>query len=622
MSVHEDETMHSTGGTTPGAVDDDAFAALLAVSSLGAPHVQAVGTDVPDRVRDVLHIDATGPAPSAPPPARGGAEEPEPEDVRVAALPCLDLPPVRRRRHEPPDECLPLLHRLTEATAVVRALIDGATTVPPAPRTSVPLYVMDTWEDEGVAPPPRPVHLTWAAPGTGGTRRLGHLLAQLRDASGTGVSERLRLRRLHHSDAFLAYLTGGGQGMDCLARAGRSWFAVEAKQYARRPEGSGPGLEERLAQAAWFAGGYPALLGWWLVHGSDSRHRATRRGPGAARCTGPRGTGVPAALWTDLLDVPGDEARSGAARTPADRGSGVHVPEPGDLWRLGGVWGGQRDPAAPRPLPPDPAGGRAPSARVRSEPRAEPSGEPGRALAWLMVAWERAVDLDLARWPSIPAQPTRLPDLNAYAPRPGSSLFVPRTDAADRAPAARDGRHPPATEGREDLDGQPGDGPSSLEAALHLWHSHHEAGREQHARAWMRLHLIEGDLGERIPVRLTYRAADPHAVTIVFNAGTGEERAWTFARELLADGVHRRTGIGDVVVWPEPAAPSAHRAGPRVFIRLRPPEGSALLSVPHHVLTAFLDAGRPLADAALSAPYGAADFRGDWIDLVGPRRSE
>ncbi|UCM89780.1 SsgA family sporulation/cell division regulator [Streptomyces marincola] len=619
MSVHEDETMHSTGGTTPGTVDDDAFAALLAASSLGAPHVQVDSAEVPDRVLDVLHIDATGPAPSAPPPPLGGAEDPEPEEVRVAALSCSDFPPVRRRRHGPPDECLYLLHRLTEATAVVRALFDGTATVPPAPRTSVPLYVVDTWDDEGVAPSPRPVHLTWSAPGTGKTSMLGHLLAQLRDASGTGVSERLRFwHLLRHSDALLTGPAGGGRGVDFVVRAGRSLFVVEAKQYARHPEGDGPDLVDRIVTSSWSVGGYATLLNWWLLNDRYSRHPASESGTGAARFTGPRGTGVPTALWTDLLDVPGDDARSGTDRAPADGGRGVHVPHPGDLWRLGGVWSGQRDPVAARPLPPGPPGGPAPLTRVLSEPREKR----GRPFAWLMIAPERAVDLDLTRRQSIPAQPSRLPDLDAYAPRPGSSLFVPRTDVAARAPSARDDRHPPATEGREDLDGQPSDDPSSLETVLHLWHSRHEAGREQHARAWMRLHLIEGDLGERIPVRLTYRAADPHAVTIVFNAGTGEEREWTFARELLADGVHRRTGIGDVVVWPEAAAPSARRADLRVFIRLRPPGGSALLSVPHHVLAAFLDAGRPLADAALRDPRGPADFRGDWIDLVGPRRSE
>src|ERR1700749_4997442 len=49
---------------------------------------------------------------------------------------------------------------------------------------------------------------------------------------------------------------------------------------------------------------------------------------------------------------------------------------------------------------------------------------------------------------------------------------------------------------------------------------------------------------------LYYSSADPYAVTMSLDAGTGEPIDWTFARDLLAAALHAPEGAGDVRAWP------------------------------------------------------------------------
>ena len=48
---------------------------------------------------------------------------------------------------------------------------------------------------------------------------------------------------------------------------------------------------------------------------------------------------------------------------------------------------------------------------------------------------------------------------------------------------------------------------------------------------------------------LTYSPVDPFAVTATFPTATGDV-VWTFARDLLADGLSGPAGEGDVHIWP------------------------------------------------------------------------
>jgi len=93
---------------------------------------------------------------------------------------------------------------------------------------------------------------------------------------------------------------------------------------------------------------------------------------------------------------------------------------------------------------------------------------------------------------------------------------------------------------------------------------------------------------ESLPVRagLLYDAADPYAVQVAFHTGTGAQADvvdWTFARQLLTDGVTAPVGQGDVQVWPSTSAGS-----PVICLSLSSPSGKALFEVPLRELVDFL----------------------------------
>ncbi|OYP13386.1 sporulation and cell division protein SsgA [Streptomyces sp. FBKL.4005] len=94
---------------------------------------------------------------------------------------------------------------------------------------------------------------------------------------------------------------------------------------------------------------------------------------------------------------------------------------------------------------------------------------------------------------------------------------------------------------------------------------------------------VSGELPVPLPAELRYSAADPYAVRLSLGAPAAPPVDWVFARSLLAQGLSRPTGSGDVVVFPERRyRPDAIR------ILLRTRAGAALLEVSGTVVTAFL----------------------------------
>ena len=93
-----------------------------------------------------------------------------------------------------------------------------------------------------------------------------------------------------------------------------------------------------------------------------------------------------------------------------------------------------------------------------------------------------------------------------------------------------------------------------------------------------------------LPVRaeVRYDVADPYAVSVAFHtggeSGAGEVVEWTFARQLLTDGVAGPVGEGDVQVWPAEGRPGS----PLVCLSLSSPSGRALFEVPLPELVEFL----------------------------------
>jgi hypothetical protein len=83
---------------------------------------------------------------------------------------------------------------------------------------------------------------------------------------------------------------------------------------------------------------------------------------------------------------------------------------------------------------------------------------------------------------------------------------------------------------------------------------------------------------------LTYDASDPYAVTVAFRTAAGAAAVqWTFARQLLTDGVTAPAGEGDVRTWPESA-----EGDPVVRLSLTSPSGNALFELPVPELVEFL----------------------------------
>ena len=81
----------------------------------------------------------------------------------------------------------------------------------------------------------------------------------------------------------------------------------------------------------------------------------------------------------------------------------------------------------------------------------------------------------------------------------------------------------------------------------------------------------------------SYDPADPYAVTMKLEARCGSV-TWTFARELLAEGVYQPTGDGDVQVWP-----CLSQTGEAVVIvELCSPDGTALLQTPTRAVQRFV----------------------------------
>ncbi|MFI8169724.1 SsgA family sporulation/cell division regulator [Streptomyces sp. NPDC085931] len=95
--------------------------------------------------------------------------------------------------------------------------------------------------------------------------------------------------------------------------------------------------------------------------------------------------------------------------------------------------------------------------------------------------------------------------------------------------------------------------------------------------------ILAGESSLPVQTGLRYDTADPYAVHATFHLGAEETITWVFARDLLAEGLHRPTGTGDVRVWPS----RSHGQGV-VCITLSSPEGEALLEAPARALESFL----------------------------------
>ncbi|MFB8249071.1 SsgA family sporulation/cell division regulator [Streptomyces sp. NPDC055952] len=87
-----------------------------------------------------------------------------------------------------------------------------------------------------------------------------------------------------------------------------------------------------------------------------------------------------------------------------------------------------------------------------------------------------------------------------------------------------------------------------------------------------------------VPARLGYLTGDPYAVHVTFHVDCEHPVHWTFARDLLVEGVFRPCGQGDVRVWP-----TKTDGRDVVLMALTSPDGDALLEAPAGQVSAWLE---------------------------------
>ena len=95
--------------------------------------------------------------------------------------------------------------------------------------------------------------------------------------------------------------------------------------------------------------------------------------------------------------------------------------------------------------------------------------------------------------------------------------------------------------------------------------------------------VVPGSTSLPVTADMRYDVGDPYAVHVGFRTGGDEVVEWTFARQLLTDGVTHPVGEGDVQVWP-----SADAGAQVVCLSLSSPSGQALFEVPLAGLIEFL----------------------------------
>ncbi|MCW2849078.1 MAG: sporulation protein SsgA [Marmoricola sp.] len=118
--------------------------------------------------------------------------------------------------------------------------------------------------------------------------------------------------------------------------------------------------------------------------------------------------------------------------------------------------------------------------------------------------------------------------------------------------------------------------------------------------------FLSGDAAsELLEGELVFDPTDPYAVTMHLDARSGSV-VWTFARELLAEGVYEPVGDGDVTVWP-----CLSQTGDAVvIIELSSPDGTAMLQAPSRVVHDFV------AASLTAVPAGHESARMDLDGLV------
>ncbi len=122
--------------------------------------------------------------------------------------------------------------------------------------------------------------------------------------------------------------------------------------------------------------------------------------------------------------------------------------------------------------------------------------------------------------------------------------------------------------------------------------------------------LDETGQGHHLNSVMAYSRRDPFAVTMTFLT-PDESLTWTFARDLLIQGLRRTSGEGDVCV-----APAVCPAGrPVVLITLSSPDGHLMLQARTTQIAEFVD--RSLSVVPIGSEVPHLDIDGLVAQLLG-----
>ena len=111
--------------------------------------------------------------------------------------------------------------------------------------------------------------------------------------------------------------------------------------------------------------------------------------------------------------------------------------------------------------------------------------------------------------------------------------------------------------------------------------------------------------------RLSYHADEPFAVTVAFRTERGRWVEWTFARDLLVDGLVEQAGLGDVRIRPDLVEDEA-----LIILEIESPDGYASFELERADIERFLAASYELVPLGAEVDHFDVDTLIDEITNV------
>ncbi|SDZ40034.1 Streptomyces sporulation and cell division protein, SsgA [Amycolatopsis xylanica] len=111
--------------------------------------------------------------------------------------------------------------------------------------------------------------------------------------------------------------------------------------------------------------------------------------------------------------------------------------------------------------------------------------------------------------------------------------------------------------------------------------------------------------------RLSYHADEPFAVTVAFRTERGRWVEWTFARDLLVDGLVEPAGLGDVRIRPDLVQDEE-----LIILEIESPDGYASFELERADIERFLAASYELVPLGAEVDYFDVDTLIDEITNV------